>query len=149
MIAAAIVCAAVMSQAAAITWGGEYLTDKAGKILSSDPGLTLVKLTGIGAGVVSTGAFDYDGSIPEDIWNCVSGSYTLTVDKDYDGDKFAVMAGTATIASYTLSGFNQDDKSTGVSPIGISGAAIPVPEPTSGLLLLLGVAGMALRRRRA
>lgn len=27
--------------------------------------------------------------------------------------------------------------------------AVPVPEPTSGLLLLLGVAGMALRRRRA
>ena len=30
-----------------------------------------------------------------------------------------------------------------------SWTAVPVPEPTSGLLLLLGVAGMALRRRRA
>ena len=29
------------------------------------------------------------------------------------------------------------------------GAASPVPEPTSGLLVLLGVAGLALRRRRA
>jgi hypothetical protein len=27
--------------------------------------------------------------------------------------------------------------------------AVPVPEPTSGLLLLLGVAGMALKRKRA
>ncbi|MBR3085127.1 MAG: PEP-CTERM sorting domain-containing protein, partial [Kiritimatiellae bacterium] len=28
-------------------------------------------------------------------------------------------------------------------------AASPVPEPTSGLLMLLGVAGLALRRKRA
>ena len=35
------------------------------------------------------------------------------------------------------------------SSIASNWTAVPVPEPTSGLLLLLGVAGMALRRRRA
>ena len=30
-----------------------------------------------------------------------------------------------------------------------SGAVASVPEPTSGLLILLGMAGLALRRRRA
>ena len=34
------------------------------------------------------------------------------------------------------------------STVSSNWTAVPVPEPTSGLLLLLGVAGMALRRRR-
>ena len=38
---------------------------------------------------------------------------------------------------------------TGAASSWTVAGAVPVPEPTSGLLLLLGVAGMALRRRRA
>ena len=38
---------------------------------------------------------------------------------------------------------------TGASQVAGAWHAVNVPEPTSGLLLLLGVAGMALRRRRA
>ena len=39
--------------------------------------------------------------------------------------------------------------STGAASTWDVAGAVAVPEPTSGLLLLLGVAGMALRRRRA
>ena len=36
-----------------------------------------------------------------------------------------------------------------ISSVGKIGGTSPVPEPTSGLLMLLGVAGLALRRKRA
>lgn len=35
------------------------------------------------------------------------------------------------------------------SQAGVTWSAVSVPEPTSGLMLLLGIAGLALRRRRA
>ena len=42
------------------------------------------------------------------------------------------------------------DSTTAYSSAGWYGtAAAPIPEPTSGLLMLLGMAGLALRRRRA
>ena len=46
-------------------------------------------------------------------------------------------SGTTTLNFQSQGGFSSADKYTAV------------PEPTSGLLLLLGIAGMALRRRRA
>ena len=69
-----------------------------------------------------------------------------------NGSKFAAIAVTGDI---------WDDESTayGQEPFSATGLALdtanftsygePTPEPTSGLLLLLGVAGLALRRRRA
>ena len=43
--------------------------------------------------------------------------------------------------------FNSVGNTTGMALKGIAYTA--VPEPTSGLLLLLGVAGLALKRKRA
>lgn len=62
-------------------------------------------------------------------------------------------------ASFTYSalldgGFFDVNHPGSIAPVNHTGAAVfsgytAVPEPTSGLLMLLGVAGLALRRRRA
>lgn len=58
--------------------------------------------------------------------------------------------GSATFSfmSQSTNSKNVFDSSTAVSGAGWYGTAA-VPEPTSGLLMLLGMAGLALRRRRA
>ena len=74
----------------------------------------------------------------------ITGTYT-----DAKGTKWTVVSDAITSASPLE--YNQGDVAklgTGV-PTKWSITAESVPEPTSGLLLLLGVAGLALKRRRA
>ena len=73
-------------------------------------------------------------------------------------EKKASFSSTGGNDTYTFT-FTQDDNDASWMPVmnaktdGYQGAgwysAAAIPEPTSGLLLLLGVAGLALRRRRA
>lgn len=69
-----------------------------------------------------------------------------------EGDNYMGNVGTYTLTSdlnYTVSGMSTTifGSETGTTATAWSTAA--VPEPTSGLLMLLGMAGLALRRRRA
>ena len=66
-----------------------------------------------------------------------------------DGDKFVLRTGTS---SSSYDGILEDYAAELVDWSGIAQSdwqTFSVPEPTSGLLMLLGVAGLALRRRRA
>ena len=175
IIAAAIVCVAVMGQAAQVAWGVDWAysnydaintyddgssvnywivnmvdaTDTSG--LSVNDGGNLVNLAGYA--VVDTGSFDgaangfADGAI-------ANGNYLAMIIYDA-GNKLYGISGAEVVSGVveapptagSLAQYFQNDG--GTEGYLIANTPTAVPEPTSGLLLLLGVAGLALKRKRA
>jgi len=82
-----------------------------------------------------------------------NGSVLAVLFKDSDG-KYSKLVdantGAEIDATYTVSGITANNWSNYSSPWTFTSSNYQtVPEPTSGLLMLLGMAGLALRRRRA
>ena len=188
MIAAAIVCAAVVAQAAKCSWGTDWAwasneagtsTYEAGSAgtywlvaldAASTTGIAVddkgAIVLGEGMEVMSTSTFA-DGSL--------TGTYTgLTAANN--GDYLALVIYDPSVKVWgvsgveSISGIVDADPGQGIPAADANGIKFynyidadwdnnkemwanqplqSVPEPTSGLLLLLGVAGLALRRRRA
>ena len=165
MIAVAIVCAAAFAQAASYTWSvagfiqdGDF-TGMNGtiEVLS---GTTSLGTLSVVDGFISGKSIEFDG--PADI------SWKVTTDSFEEGgtwEKIVTIAGfdhpypdsgSAADASQSLANLGGAliDQVTDFGNLYFSDSAESqdwkaVPEPTSGLLLLLGVAGLALKRKRA
>ena len=175
MIAFAIVFAALASQASCVIWklnngssgdsfngqnvyaiaGADYadailcLTTKGGEDFLADYGLK--NISDASSYVQKTLNARGGGNATTDIGSGTT--YALFVFKD------GIVEGKTYMTTGVIDGtdylFEEGSSSPGTQILGTSSApftvsgTIAVPEPTSGLLMLLGVAGLALRRRRA
>jgi hypothetical protein len=170
IIAAAMVCAAAFAQAATVNWGVSNVKNSSGAAptagwavmafytevgAGSDAIVSAIQSKSAGALAFDTGSLAVSLSKGKVSAKDANATGITDTSKNYDFYFVVLNDSDATKATeYALvsapnkaySGMDAKFKAAG----DFSGATWQsVPEPTSGLLMLLGIAGLALRRRRA
>jgi len=185
IIAVAIVCAAMMSQAAAYAWSSSN-SGSLGKLYNGDTNLAYGKVGGISMYMFCVDDYAKKTALSDALagkldttkmaTSTTLSSQSKITSKSFDygttGEKYdfyfvAILDTGKVYISNTMA--DKENPTSGSTPLTYAdlastsksvttfnastyaGAAgvYSIPEPTSGLLLMLGMAGLALRRRRA
>lgn len=178
MIAAAVVCIAAFANAASAVWGVGYINDVDGNPLGASSTdyiatLNIYSDDTLATLVTSASVSDWDGGFADG--GETASVLDNTTDTTYYG-QIIITHGSSTLTSdgfeFTTSTFSDQtdvfvmtatdevtvEKIGGGAFSGANGAFATAgggsgwtaaPEPTSGLLLLLGMAGLALKRKHA
>ena len=161
LIATAIVMTAIVSQAAAFKWTAANVYDSSGTTKFTGTAAIYAYTTDIAAAVKVADAYVISGVFKSDAIGTATGytanwadavidttyNFYMVIedgDKTFDSSAVKVVAGKAIATGATSVAFG--NMATATQNAGNWAA---VPEPTSGLLLLLGMAGLALKRKRA
>ena len=172
MIALVAVAMGLCAQAASINWSFSWATDASGLDLADGTtaylmaastmsvadataaldGFTFDVTKAVDVGATST-AGGNGAELNRTVASDLAGSQTFYA-VVVDGDKYAITdsvtvtmksIGDTVVAFFELS----EEDGTSLMSWQKGGVSTAVPEPTSGLLMLVGLAGLALRRRRA
>ena len=148
MVAAAIVCAAAMVQAAQFQWKAGAIKLMDGKTLYSGAA-TLTVINADGVSQTYDGTFGSDGKIDLAVGDASAGDKGFIVAGDTYSAYYTITTSDAVFTSTTKNNLTATYPSNKSIAFLTSGSWTATPEPTSALLLLLGVAGLALKRKQA
>lgn len=150
LVLAAIIVAGVAANAASFKWAGANVYGPDGqkftgtaKLYCDALGTEALSSAAITAGAIASTTFEADSAVAMTSYDFY---YVITTTYDNKEVSFTSAAKSATASATGTANIAFGNQASATQA---AGAWAAVPEPTSGLLMLLGMAGLALRRRHA